>query len=97
MDSLPVTFLVILDLFNLSLNSSTFPLLWKLYPVTPVPKVKHPQSPSVFHPISILPHLSKVLERIVYDQLSSYLYGSQLILSRRASVGAIARSLRWLR
>lgn len=30
MDSLPVTFLVILDLFNLSLNSSTFSLPWKL-------------------------------------------------------------------
>lgn len=67
MDSLPVTFPVILDLFNFSLNSSTFPLPWKLSYITPIPKIKHPQSPSDYCPISILPHLSKVLERIVHD------------------------------
>lgn len=41
--------------------------------------MKNPHSPSDFRPISILSYLSKVLERIVYDQLSTYAHNSQIM------------------
>ena len=41
--------------------------------VTPIQKTKESTKLTNFHPISVLPVLSKVLERVVYDQLISYL------------------------
>lgn len=41
--------------------------------------MKNFQSLSDYRPISILSHFSKVLERIVYDQISSFAYNSQLM------------------
>lgn len=78
MDSLLIVFPIIADLFNLSLNSSTFPSIWKLSYVT-LPKRKTPLSPADFRPISFLCHLFKILERLVFDQLSSHLHHHQLL------------------
>jgi len=41
--------------------------------VTPVPKVKYCTSLTHFRPISVLSTLSKILERILYDQMVSHL------------------------
>ena len=38
--------------------------------ITPVPKVKRPNDVSEFIPISLLPTLSKVLEKIVFKKFS---------------------------
>ena len=48
------------------LQSSTFPDAWKKANVIPLPKGK---SCTDFRPISILPFLSKVLERVIRDRL----------------------------
>jgi hypothetical protein len=52
-------------LFNWSLNVGQVPLCFKIANVTPVPKCSPATQPSNFRPISLLPVLSKVLERIV--------------------------------
>ena len=64
---------VITVLINRCIESSTVPNQWKQAIVTPVPKVKHCTSMSHFRPISVLPTLSKILERILYDQMVSHL------------------------
>ena len=51
-------------LFNRCLQSGTFPTTWKLANVLPLPKGN-----GEFRPISILPFLSKVLERLIRDHL----------------------------
>ena len=52
--------------FNLSLISSTFPSEWKVARIVPIPKTDSPSvSASDYQPISILPVVSKVLERHV--------------------------------
>ena len=71
--SLPITMPAILDIFNYSLSSSKYPSCWKTALVRPINKVKNPNSPSDFRPISILCAISKVLERIVYQQTTKYL------------------------
>uniref|UniRef100_A0A1B6KKS7 Reverse transcriptase domain-containing protein n=1 Tax=Graphocephala atropunctata TaxID=36148 RepID=A0A1B6KKS7_9HEMI len=78
-DTLPITLPIITAIFNKSLMSSVFPEIWKSALVRPLPKIPSPQTPSDFRPISILPALSKCLERIVHQQFSSYLEHNHLI------------------
>ena len=53
---------------NKSITSKTFPDIWKTAVVMPVQKSNQNSSLSNFHPISILPVFSKILERIVFNQ-----------------------------
>lgn len=96
MDSLPITFPIILDLFNFSLNSSTFPSPWKLSYVTPIPKTKNPQPFPTSAQSPSSPHLSKVLERIAFDQFSFHLHNSKL-MDKQAFIGATARKQLYLK
>ena len=52
-------------LFNWSLQESSVPLCFKSANVIPIPKCSSPRYVSDFRPISLLPVLSKVLEKIV--------------------------------
>lgn len=55
-------------IFNLLLQSGILPSDWKHSHVVPIPKTKSPSSsPSDYRPISLLPIISKVLERHVYN------------------------------
>jgi len=54
-------------LFNRSLSSCTVPACFKAADVKPIPKISKPTDLCHFRPISLLPLLSKVLERIVLD------------------------------
>jgi hypothetical protein len=54
----------IVDLFNRCISSGDVPQLFKCANITPIPKTANP-GPTDFRPISLLPVLSKVLERIV--------------------------------
>ncbi|KAJ4452058.1 hypothetical protein ANN_03574 [Periplaneta americana] len=63
----------IAHIFNSSLITSTFPKIWKQAFVLPLPKVKVPTDPNDYRPISILPAISKALERIVHRQITNYM------------------------
>lgn len=68
----------ICSIFNRSINTSTFPSEWKLSHVLPLPKKSNPVSASDYRPISILPVLSKALERLVHQQVCSYMITNKL-------------------
>lgn len=70
---------VISNILNNSVFSGTFPTIWKDAQVTPLPKKANPSSFSEYRPISILPFLSKVLERVVHQQMSDFLSEHQLL------------------
>lgn len=59
---------------NLSIRLSTFPQDWKLARVKPIYKSKG-ESMDLGHyrPVSILGSLSKVLERVIFDQMFDYM------------------------
>ena len=61
-----------------------FPDKWKISRISPVPKVNCPKDPSDFRPISILPILSKVYEKLLMQQIVTYLE-SQMTLSDHQS------------
>ncbi|KAJ0181485.1 hypothetical protein K1T71_003570 [Dendrolimus kikuchii] len=70
---------ILTHIFNASVVSSTFPVTWKEAQIIPLPKKPNPVSFSQFRPISILPFLSKVLERLVHQQLSVFLNRHSLL------------------
>ena len=63
----------LVKLFNLSLKSGIFPSDWKFARVVPIPKRGNHQSPSNYRPISILPIISKLLEKHVHNLLFQHL------------------------
>uniref|UniRef100_A0A1X7SGD0 Uncharacterized protein n=1 Tax=Amphimedon queenslandica TaxID=400682 RepID=A0A1X7SGD0_AMPQE len=56
-------------LFNLSLSSGSIPLEWRSHLVKPIYKSGDSTSGYNYRPIALLPIVSKVLERIVYNRL----------------------------
>ena len=64
----------LLDVVNSSLVTGTVPSEWKHALVTPIPKDNMlSRDPSDTRPISLLPAVMKVVERVVQGQLSGYL------------------------
>lgn len=70
----PITYLI-----NLSVKTKTFPESWKTATITPVYKSGDKDIASNYRPIAILPVVSKVLEKIVAEQLVEYLESNQLL------------------
>lgn len=64
---------IILHLVNICIETSCFPSSWKNSYVLPLPKIKHPNEIKDLRPISILPTLSKIVERILEWQIREYI------------------------
>jgi retron-type reverse transcriptase len=70
--ALPVVSGRIERLFNLSVDTATFPTVFKKAVVVPIPKVAGADDPDEHRPISLLALISKAFERIIYDQVYEY-------------------------
>ena len=70
---------VLLHLLNSSISLSDVPDSWKHSLVFPIHKSGDPSNPSNFRPISIVPAISKIVERAVHQQLYSYLSMNHLL------------------
>ena len=69
----------ITHIVNLSIGESSFPSLWKTSKVVPLFKKGDTVSPKNYRPVSLLPITSKILERVVYNQLIEYLEENNLL------------------
>jgi hypothetical protein len=58
---------------------SSFPDAWKVARITPIPKSNNSNSNSNMRPISILPVLSKVFERLTHYQLVEHIDSQKLL------------------
>lgn len=56
-----------------------FPRVWKTARVSPIPKIDQPIVKSDFGPVSILPALLKIYERLVLSQLASHIDEKSLL------------------
>ena len=66
-------------LINLSLTSGTVPNDWKIAKVTPIHKSGSIDDYNNFRPISVLPVLSKILERAVHTQFIQYIESNNIL------------------
>ena len=71
---------VLARLINHCIQKSNFPISWKTAKVTPVYKRQGEKSDKHnYRPISVLPILSKIYERHIYDSLYTYLSVNNLL------------------
>ena len=66
-------------LFNRSLREGKFPESMKRACIRPLFKAGDPSQPNNYRPVSLLPVVSKILERIVHEQLSDFLESQDLL------------------
>ena len=66
-------------LINSSLQSGSFPTCEKQAKVVPVYKSNQKSKLDNYHPISVTTVFSKIIEKVVYNQLSDYLESNNLI------------------
>ena len=78
-DCLPHILHWITRIINLSLASSTFPRAWKNAEVVPHLKDGDHEDPNNNRPISLLPVLSKVAEKLALEQFNTFLQKNMLI------------------
>ena len=81
-NNIPVRFLVenndivlpfITNIYNDSLSNLDYPTLLKVADITPVHKKDDTTKKDNHRSVSILPVISKIFERIIFDQISSYI------------------------
>ena len=84
------------ELFNKSISTGCFPKMWKRSNVVPIPKSGDKGNPANYRPISLLPVLSKLLERHIANVLLQHLTDKQQISasqwgfhSRKSTVTAL--------
>ena len=66
-------------IFNQSITLSLFPDEWKTARVIPIYKSGKRNVAGNYRPISVLPAISKIMEKILYDQLYDYLLNFKLL------------------
>ena len=77
---------VLLHLVNSSISLSGVPQSWKHSVIHPIHKTGNPSNPSNFRPISIVPVVSKIVERAVHQQLYNYLAENHLLSSTQNGI-----------
>ncbi len=60
-------------IINSCIRPSYFPEAWKIARISPIPKIEQPIAEQDYRPVSILPALSKVFERLVSRQMISFI------------------------
>ena len=68
-------------LFNTSIETSQFPDSWKVARITPIFKDGDKTEKSNYRPISVLPVISKLFEKLVFNQLYQYMKDNGLFTS----------------
>lgn len=88
-DNVPICFIkmlsphilpILVHLFNSIIDSRIYPSIWKKAIVTPIPKSSDPSLPKDFRPISVLPAVSKILEKVLLHQISIHLDNPEMPL-----------------
>ena len=73
------------------INTGTVPDILKISRITPIYKSGAVTNPNIYRPISVLSAFSKVLERIVHNQLESYLVNIIYFLNISLDLGKATR------
>ena len=71
-------------IINTSLLTVSFPNVWKIAQVTPILKDGDHETPNNNRPISLLPVLSKVCERVAHNQFTAYLLSRNRLNSKQS-------------
>ena len=73
---------VLTHIINLSIAQRKFPDTWKNSKIIPLYKKDEVMNPKNYRPIAIIPIVSKVMERVVFNQMVKYLTRNSLLPPR---------------
>ena len=73
------------DVINTCIADRHFPSVWKTARICAIPKGNHVSSEKDLRPISILPVLSKVYERLIFRQLADFIDKNKLLSNNIAA------------
>ena len=90
--ALPYISRILMLIFNTSTEASTFPVSWKIALVTQIYKEGEKSDKSNYRPISVLPVLSRLFEKLIYDQLYQYLERGGFLTSEQSGFRALHSS-----
>ena len=80
-------------MFYQSLLTGIYPSDWKLAKVTPIFKNRSKSDLNNYRPISVIPAVAKIFEKIIYDQLYNYLNGNDLLTSCQSGFRSLHSTL----
>ena len=80
-------------IFTASINTGIFPQEWKESRVSPVYKNGARNDPSNYRPISVIPVIAKIFEKIVYEQLYEYLNNYNLLTTFQSGFRSLHSTL----
>ena len=72
-------------IFNSSLTNGVFPDIWKIARITLIFKSGAKNDVNSYRPISVISVFSRILERIVHDQLYEFLRANKVITSNQSA------------
>ena len=81
-------------LFNTSLETNTFPVQWRISRVAPI--YKEGDNSENYRPISVLPVISRLFERLAYGQLYQHLNSKNLLAKEQSGARKLHSTLRCL-
>ena len=82
--SMPILANGLCQIFNMSLSTGQFPDSWKVARVAPIYKDGSSSENSNYRPISVLPVVSRLFEKLIYDQLYTYLSNNHLLFTEQS-------------
>lgn len=75
--------LILTRIFNSIVETSSYPDVLKVHKVIPIPKNHGAHNINMYRPISLLSTISKVFEKMMYNQMSDYIENNNLIFCRQ--------------
>ena len=91
--ALPIISKSLTCLFNRSISQCKFPASWKIARVTPIFKDGDKSAKENYRPISVLPVISRLFEKIIYNQLYKYLNSHGFLSSNQSGFRALHSTL----
>ena len=88
-EAAPIISVSLATIINKSIDTSIFPSNWKITKIFPLFKANDRTDQQNYRPISVLSAVSKVCERVVYDQLYAYLLKHDILTKYQSGFHSI--------
>lgn len=70
-------------IFNKMIEVGSYPDCLKIHKIIPIPKTRGSNNIANFRPISLLSVVDKILEKLIFEQLSNYLDSNKILFERQ--------------